>query len=86
MTWLKIYTKRFHHRVLPPKDVDRNANGEDPNQNLLEESDLGLHCLSRPTYLSEKLRNTMASAMAVCKFQLVIMMINACMLMVLKHQ
>ena len=31
--------------MVPPTDGDRMANGADPNQTVLEPSDLGLHCL-----------------------------------------
>ena len=36
---------RFATDLMGPKDVDRMANSVDPDQT--EQSDLGLHCLSR---------------------------------------
>ena len=40
------------NRVMSPTDADRMATSVDPDQTLLlEQSDLGLHCLPRPTFL-----------------------------------
>ena len=51
---LKIQENRPNLGVFHPKDADGIANSEDPDQTaprirlLLEQSDLGLHCLPRP--------------------------------------
>ena len=49
----KILTMWLYHRVMSPNDADGMANSIDPDQTaprllLLEQSDLGLHCLPRP--------------------------------------
>ena len=44
----KIQTKRPNLRVFCQKDTNGIANSEDPDQTVPLQSDLGLHCLSRP--------------------------------------
>ena len=40
------------HTIMPPKDTESVANGEDPDQTALRGAfDLGLHCLLRPICL-----------------------------------
>ena len=39
---LKIITKGFYHKVMPPKDADRNANSEDPYQTADQEEQFDL--------------------------------------------
>ena len=42
---LKLWTMKFYHTDMPPKDAKGKANQIDPNENA---PSLGLHTLSRP--------------------------------------
>ena len=44
----KIQTKRPNLWVFCQNNANRIANSEDPDQTVLEHSDLGLHCFLRP--------------------------------------
>ena len=45
--YLKIWTVWFYQSVMCPKGADGLANSADPDWTAQEQSDLGLHCLSR---------------------------------------